>query len=271
MEENINENNEVGRSAEKFHKLFRKRLASYKAINKIQIENYPFEWNTNAIKCIPCNKLIFDQEKRSILLHDGCSKHKKILSGRSSENNTVINSNISSTEDANYTIEQPIPNVISDEHILVLATAALDIINLHPSDQNTQQLQSLNPLLSLLCTKLRSQTGKLYEPLFAKESIHYDFQEWKKLMLPKKAQFCQINDATDRIMESWANAIHHHYDSLRYLIKLFTFVMSIQVSVCENERAHSIRRYNIFNVYRNKLSHANVDKLLRLFINSPNS
>jgi len=89
-------------------------------------------------------------------------------------------------------------------------------------------LQALNPILSLLCTQLTSQTGKVYEPLFTKEAIKYDFIQWKSVMLPKKNHFCQINDATDRMMESWANAIQNHQHRIPYLIKLFIFIVTIQ-------------------------------------------
>jgi len=112
---------------------------------------------------------------------------------------------------------------------------------------------------SLNQVQLVSKSAKVYEPILDKQTVIYDFNEWKRLMLPKKSNFGKISDPTDRILQSWANAIQSYRHNLSHLIRLFVF---------ENERTHSIRKF-IFNIYRTRLSNSMVDKLLCLFINTP--
>jgi len=241
-----NSNNNNKRNSKKFNELFRKRIVTYQNRHKINMSNYEFNFQYNAIKCIPCGRFIYDQEKRAIVEHEKRKCHRKAIgtyhdSDEENEKNDIIES----------------------------ATSAIDIINLHPGEENTRQLlDSLKPLISLLSNRLVSKSAKVYEPILDKQTVMYDFNEWKRLMLPKKSNFGKISDPTDRVLQSWANAIQLYRHNISHLIRLFVFVVSIQVSVCENERAHSIRKF-IFNIYRNRLSNSMVDKLLRLFINTP--
>ena len=66
----MEEKKKIIKTPEKFYKIFKKRLIIYKNKHKIKID-----YGTNSIKCLPCNKNIYDQDIRLIILHDKSKKH----------------------------------------------------------------------------------------------------------------------------------------------------------------------------------------------------
>jgi len=97
------------------------------------------------------------------------------------------------------------------------------------------------------------------------ECVKNDYYQWKQVMVNKRQVFLSLN-STSRFMESWWFFISNFSDSVLHLPIVVEFIISIQITVVDNERSHSVRKI-IQTALRNGLKYETIDNLMRLIIN----